>query len=325
MNERQFLLQTPSVDKVIENAAYATALVRKMPAFNSLTTDVELGGIRAKVSVEVRETRILFWFDNDTLLFLARLKVDINQLLAVLPNSLFTRELVEACDRKRKIEELARSFFSLHSAEELAEKVVKTGLESGIVYHTVRLRFFRFFSSRLFTVHYHCDANILIPNTAFLPLPNCIRTVRYNSGYQLHCDGGPALVATTQEEGEKRVWEWYFLNGVRVPKEIATTPAEKLDPRLLLETDNAEVRREIVRKIGIERVCKALNAKVIDRKGDYELLLLDLRDGRKRPYLKMRNPSLGVYHIEGVHPSCNTVVEALRWRNGSDLEPELIS
>jgi len=64
---------------------------------------------------------------------------------------------------------------------------------------------------------------------------------------------------------------------------------------------------------------------VIDRKGDYELLLLDLGDGRRRPYLKMRNPSLGVYHIEGVHPDCSTVVEALRWRNGSDLEPELIS
>ncbi|RLC38300.1 MAG: hypothetical protein DRH51_08445, partial [Candidatus Coatesbacteria bacterium] len=133
MNERQFLLQTPSVDKVIENAAYATALVRKMPAFNSLTTDVELGGIRAKVSVEVRETRILFWFDNDTLLFLARLKVDINQLLAVLPNSLLARELVEACDRKRKIEELARSFLSLHSAEELAGKMVETSFGNGII------------------------------------------------------------------------------------------------------------------------------------------------------------------------------------------------
>ncbi|RLC38715.1 MAG: hypothetical protein DRH51_07995 [Candidatus Coatesbacteria bacterium] len=141
-----------------------------------------------------------------------------------------------------------------------------------------------------------------------------------HKNYVLHSETGPAIEFMW---GEKE-FEIYCLNGVRVPATIALTPAEELDPHILLGTDNAEVRREIVRKIGIERVCKVLGAETIDKKGDYELILLELGDSRRRPYLKMRNPSLGVYHIEGVHPSCNTVEEALKWRNGSDLEPEVI-
>ncbi len=113
----------------------------------------------------------------------------------------------------------------------------------------------------------------------------------------------------------------YFLNGVRVSKELVVTPAEKLDPKLILKEENAEVRREIVRKIGIERVCQKLQTKCLDKKGDYELLNLDLGEGRTRPYLKMKNPSIGVYHIEGVHPNCNTVEQALDWRNGIKGKP----
>ena len=95
---------------------------------------------------------------------------------------------------------------------------------------------------------------------------------------------------------------------------------------MILRTTNAEVRREIVRKIGIERACQQLAAKVVDRQGElYELLLLDLGDKRRRPYLKMRNPSLGVYHLEGVHPTCKTVEEALRWRNNSAAQPVILT
>ncbi|WP_213083536.1 hypothetical protein, partial [Escherichia coli] len=34
------------------------------------------------------------------------------------------------------------------------------------------------------------------------------------------------------------------------------------------------------------------------------------------------NPSVGVWHVEGVHPRCATVQGALNWRNG--LTPEQI-
>ncbi len=135
----------------------------------------------------------------------------------------------------------------------------------------------------------------------------------------LHKDGGPAI---RYSDNSFIVW---YLNGVAVSKEVAETKVEDLDSHILLEEPNAEVRREIVRKVGIEKVCIDLDAKVIDRQGDYELLILNLGDDRKRPYLKMKNPSIGVYHIEGVHPDCTTVESALNFRNGTNEVPTILT
>ncbi len=126
----------------------------------------------------------------------------------------------------------------------------------------------------------------------------------------LHKDGGPAVL---YRDGFA-VWA---LNGVRIPQWLSETRTEDIDPRKLLKIDNAQVRAEFVRKVGIERVCYGLKAKCVDKKGNYELLMLDLQDGRRRPYLKMLNPSVpDLWHIEGVHPSCLDVASALKWRNG---------
>ncbi len=146
-----------------------------------------------------------------------------------------------------------------------------------------------------------------------LPRP----AIRLRDG-ALHGDGAPAVA---WETGARL----HFLNGVLVPEEVALTPARDLPARLVVSTRNAEVRREVVRKIGIERVVAELGADCVDREGDYELLLLDLGDRRRRPFLKMKNPSIGVYHIEGVHPDCRTVREALAWRNGTDAPPSVLT
>jgi len=135
-----------------------------------------------------------------------------------------------------------------------------------------------------------------------------------NDHKTLHRDGGPAI---RYADGFS-VWA---LNGVRVSQEIAETPGDKLDCNLVLKEKNAEIRREIVRKIGNERLCIELNAEVVDKVGDYELLILDLKDNMRRPFLKMTNPSIGVYHIEGVHPDCKTVPDALNFRNGTREVP----
>ena len=123
----------------------------------------------------------------------------------------------------------------------------------------------------------------------------------------LHSTNGPAIAF---KDG---LTAW-ALNGVRVYKELVETPAEKLDPKILFTEKNAEVRREIVRKIGMERIVFKLGAKSLDKQGDYELLEFDLGDGRKRPYLKMKNPSIEVWHVEGVPRETKTVAEALRFR-----------
>jgi len=140
----------------------------------------------------------------------------------------------------------------------------------------------------------------------------------HKKGVQLHNDSGPAVL---YRDG----YALWFLNGVDVGELIVTTPADQLDVNLILTAKNAEVRREIIRKIGIERVCDELKARVIDTQGDYSLLLLDLQDGRKRPYLKMLNPSIGTYHIEGVPPDCDTVEKAITWRNQTSEKPVILT
>ena len=134
--------------------------------------------------------------------------------------------------------------------------------------------------------------------------------VRLNAEGRLHCDDGPAL---HYPDG----WSIYALNGVRVPEWLVETPPTDLDARKFAELQNAEIRREFVRKVGIERIVTELGAEVLDRHGNYELLAVDLggRTG-KWPYLKMRNPSIGVWHLEAVVKECATVEQALNWRNG---------
>lgn len=162
----------------------------------------------------------------------------------------------------------------------------------------------------------------------------------------------------------------YIMNGITVPAHIANTPANELDPHLILTEKNAEIRREIHRKIGSERMCKALNARVIEEQVyeidvpigleeikhqsgwlsskkelsekdraayllkhyevrreplKYRLLELDLGDGRRRPYLEMTNPSLGVTVTEGVPPDTRTVMEAINFRNGGRGLPAVLS
>ena len=126
---------------------------------------------------------------------------------------------------------------------------------------------------------------------------------------QLHKDGG---MAVKYSDG----YGMYCLNGVRVPEWLAETPAMEIDPKKVVEESNVEVRREILRKIGIERFVQKMGAETLDKKGNYELLDIEpaFNDGVSRLYLKMRNPSISTWHVEGVGSECKTVAEALHWR-----------
>lgn len=136
------------------------------------------------------------------------------------------------------------------------------------------------------------------------------KRVRLDSSGRLHADGEAAI---EWRDG----WKLFYLNGVLVPEEVAVTPATDLDPGVILRESNVEVRREIVRKIGVERLIQKLGGKVVDSWRGYELLTLDIPGmGIKPTYLKMKNPSIGTYHVEGVPPRITTCREALSWRVG---------
>jgi len=136
--------------------------------------------------------------------------------------------------------------------------------------------------------------------------------VKQNDRFQLHSENSPVIKYRSG-------WEIYALHGILMPKEIVMTSADKLDPKLIFKEKNVDIRREIIRKIGIERLISKLGAKSIEKNDNYELLNFDIIDGRYRPFLKMRNPSVDTWHIEGVHPSCDTIEKALAWRDGEEV------
>jgi hypothetical protein len=132
--------------------------------------------------------------------------------------------------------------------------------------------------------------------------------VGMNTQERIHCESGPAIAFA---DG----WKVWALNGIVVEEKHVMTPASKLDPTEILAEPNADIRRELIRKLGIERMLSKLPHKVLDKQGTYELLRVDfpglVEDTR---FLKMLNPSVGVWHLEGVERICNTVEQAINWR-----------
>ncbi len=142
-------------------------------------------------------------------------------------------------------------------------------------------------------------------------------------------------------------WGFYSLDGVIVPEYLVLTPKEKLNPKLLLIDkelkENVEIRRIFVKKVGIERCLSVLKWNVLDKKEkyltysndktnlytEYELGETFIIENSPRRYLKMLNPSTQTWHLEAVHPECNTVQEALNWRATGDKnkmwEPFILS
>lgn len=172
-------------------------------------------------------------------------------------------------------------------------------------------------------------ATCLFENIAYICIRPC-EVHRQDSG-NLHNENGMAI-KWRDGYGE------YALNGVIVSEEIVMVPADQLSCKLVLTEKNAEIRREIIRKIGMTRIIEELGAKSIDTMegrakeyskrfgkhydNEYELLNFDCIDGRYRPFLKIVNSSIGIYHIEGVHPDCQTVDQALGFRNPFVSEKE---
>lgn len=148
--------------------------------------------------------------------------------------------------------------------------------------------------------------------------PDHIHMTEVNGRGVLHCPTGAAI---RYRDGFS-VWA---LNGARVPSWLVETPAEQLDPRKFQELVNAQQRAEFVRKFGIDRLCHEFGAKVIHQDGTYELVELAIDDQPPRRYLKMINPSVGVFHVEGVPNNIETVQGAIEYRMSTALAGRQVS
>ena len=141
--------------------------------------------------------------------------------------------------------------------------------------------------------------------------------------------------------GEK---ERYFLEGIEVPKWLYDTPSEELNPQDYLLLQNADVKAQFVKKIGVERLVEF--GTVIDTyenypdnemwaKSEYKIIDMSqlmlpktvtyygniLTTFQYAPYLYMKNQTTGVYHLEGIHPRCKTLYDAIKMRyNGLNIK-----
>ena len=135
------------------------------------------------------------------------------------------------------------------------------------------------------------------------------KEISLNKENRLHSVNGPALLY-------RDTYSLFRLNGIQVDEKTAKLKPQEITKDLILKQKNADIRREIVRKLTPEELVYILDAKIIDEKHGYQLLGVDLGDNRVRPFLKMVNPSLNdVLHVEGVRPEIKTVEDAIKYRN----------
>lgn len=151
--------------------------------------------------------------------------------------------------------------------------------------------------------------------------------VHLNENNVLHRDGGPALVFGG--EGDFKI---FALNGVGVPEYLAVTPSHKIDLDLYTKEQNADVKAEFVRKVGVERFLDM--GKLIDTYEKYdqedhswwwksEYKLYDMQflfpSLEAAPYLFMVNQTTKIFHLEAVSPECQTLAAAIKERFGRDM------
>ena len=122
----------------------------------------------------------------------------------------------------------------------------------------------------------------------------------------------------------------YSLNGVRVPEWLVMTPESRLTMEKFNELKDTDTRAEFIRKYGIDRMKS--QGKIVDShtkydnewytKSQYELIDMApiFKKVRYAPFLHMRNQTTETYHMEGVHPSCKTIQEAMKFRCGEEVE-----
>jgi len=133
----------------------------------------------------------------------------------------------------------------------------------------------------------------------------------YWKGNNLHNDNGKAV---EYADG----WGWYVLNGVVMKEEYVTTPADRIKPESILAEENVDMRRELIRKVGVEKMMSY--GKIIEESNGYKLLDMAklFRGIPYAPFLLMRNPSVAdTSHLEGVSPECHTIEQAINWRAGN--------
>ena len=135
--------------------------------------------------------------------------------------------------------------------------------------------------------------------------------------------------------------EFYYRNKVKLPIWLYKTKAEDLKTEDFLLLQNVDAKAVFIEKFGIDRLAKF--GTVIDSYENYpdnemwaksEYKIIDMhkiipareitsssgyhwdwgKAFKYAPFLYMKNQTTGVYHLEGIHPRCKTLYDAIKMR-----------
>lgn len=122
-------------------------------------------------------------------------------------------------------------------------------------------------------------------------------------------------------------WQGYL-----IPAEAVFYP-ERLEPGRILHTANAELRRLMLERVGLDKVLQQAESTLIDSDRDSggarSLISVprENRFGREARFLRCHDPSTGREYLLSVSPDCNTCREAAAWLAGfndpDDYDPVL--
>ena len=143
---------------------------------------------------------------------------------------------------------------------------------------------------------------------------------------------------------------YYFYKGRIVPEWLYKTPAEELTPDDYYKCEYDEEKIAFVDKVGYQKLIKF--GTVVDSyknypdneiwtKSEYQIIdmsflpcytsakykyhlepqLFCVGNANYAPFLYMKNQTTGAYHLEGLHPRCRTLYDAIRMRyNGLNIQ-----
>ncbi len=141
----------------------------------------------------------------------------------------------------------------------------------------------------------------------------CVISERHNVLHRdeqgrLHCPDGPAVA---YPDG----WPVYAWHGVRVQANVILKPQE-LEPIKVLQEVNAEVRRVMIERLGMERIAKETGAQVIAKDEKGELLRIELTGDEPLLMVHVICPSTQREYYLRVPPTMTTAKEAVAWTFG---------
>jgi hypothetical protein len=101
----------------------------------------------------------------------------------------------------------------------------------------------------------------------------CVEPQTYSENYALTTyDRRGRIVNQMTMKNRQKVGEhienginYFYVNGLAVPKELYNAKPEDIDPRVVLRIPNAQVRGMMLKKVGLQRLVKECKGKLIDR------------------------------------------------------------